>query len=96
VTTKLTRAPIFSNFVRHATSIKRRVKWRDTQGNLEGQKYGKITYFPRYARLHGIVVLISFETIPLFMSYKNKIMYLPREEIWLWIINSFFVSKAWN
>ncbi|TGZ51410.1 Uncharacterized protein DBV15_08972, partial [Temnothorax longispinosus] len=46
MTTKLTRAPIFLNFVRHYT--KRRVKWKDAQGNLEGMKFGAIKYFPRH------------------------------------------------
>ncbi|XP_012537976.1 39S ribosomal protein L30, mitochondrial [Monomorium pharaonis] len=47
VTTKLTCAPIFLNFVRHNQYKKRRPKWKDSEGNFEGVKYAKITYFPR-------------------------------------------------
>ncbi|XP_011631098.1 39S ribosomal protein L30, mitochondrial [Pogonomyrmex barbatus] len=42
------RATIFLNFVRHATFMKRRIRYKNEQGELEGVKYGKITYFPRH------------------------------------------------
>ncbi|XP_011159958.2 39S ribosomal protein L30, mitochondrial [Solenopsis invicta] len=47
VTTKLTRAPILLNFVRHNMFRKRKPKWKDAEGNFEGKKYANVTYFPR-------------------------------------------------
>lgn len=47
MTTKLTGAPIFLNFIRHATFMKRRIRWKDSQGNPEGLRYENVTYFPR-------------------------------------------------
>ncbi|EFN66452.1 39S ribosomal protein L30, mitochondrial [Camponotus floridanus] len=42
------RAAVFFNFSRYySQEIRRRVKWKDAEGNLEGKKYGLIRYFPR-------------------------------------------------
>jgi len=59
VTTKLTGAPIFLNFIRHA-HMKCRIKWKDAQDKFEGVKYGHVTYFPRYVRLYYIVSILIF------------------------------------
>ncbi|KYQ58356.1 39S ribosomal protein L30, mitochondrial [Trachymyrmex zeteki] len=47
MTIKLTGAPIFLNLVRHASFMKRKIRWRNAQGKFEGVKYEHVTYFPK-------------------------------------------------
>ncbi|XP_050466245.1 39S ribosomal protein L30, mitochondrial [Cataglyphis hispanica] len=43
------RATIFFNFARYySQEVRRRIKWKDKEGNLEGVKYGFVKYFPRH------------------------------------------------
>ncbi|XP_018406700.1 PREDICTED: 39S ribosomal protein L30, mitochondrial [Cyphomyrmex costatus] len=69
VTTKLTGAPTFLNFVRHMTVfMRRRIRYKDAKGNPEGIKYEHVTYFPR----HPNHVDPSFEPSKLLLVTRVK------------------------
>ncbi|EZA48907.1 hypothetical protein DMN91_006352 [Ooceraea biroi] len=57
------RAKVLLNFVRYSSNLRRRIKWKDAEGNPEGVKYGYITYFPR----HPNEVDPAFEPSKLFI-----------------------------